>query len=52
MDKLPGDRQKSLQEKEIDRKKLTSIDETKKSLPIYPYKEELIKAIKDHQVDF
>lgn len=30
--------------------KLTSIEETQKSLPIYPFKKELIKAIRDHQV--
>jgi len=34
---------------EKQRKKL-NIEETKKSLPIYKFKEDLIQAIKDHQV--
>lgn len=31
-------------------KVLTTIEETKKSLPIYPFKKDLIAAIRDHQV--
>lgn len=31
-------------------KALQTIQETKKSLPIYPFKNDLIQAIKDHQV--
>uniref|UniRef100_A0A182Q239 RNA helicase n=1 Tax=Anopheles farauti TaxID=69004 RepID=A0A182Q239_9DIPT len=34
---------------EREKKKLT-IEETRKSLPIYSYKEDLIQAIKDHQI--
>lgn len=32
-------------------KVLTTIEETKKSLPIYPFKKDLIAAIRDHQVN-
>lgn len=38
-----------LSEKQL--KKL-NIEETKKSLPIYKYKEELLRAIEEHQVHF
>lgn len=31
-------------------KTLTTIEETQKSLPIYPFKNDLIQAIRDHQV--
>jgi len=31
-------------------KSLQTIQETKKSLPIYPFRKDLIHAIKDHQV--
>lgn len=31
-------------------KKKLSIEETKKSLPIYAFKEELIQAVREHQV--
>lgn len=34
---------------ETEKKKL-SIEETKKSLPIYAFKEELIQAVREHQV--
>lgn len=34
---------------EADRKRMT-IEETRKSLPVYPFKEDLIDAIKEHQV--
>lgn len=30
---------------------LQTIQETKKSLPIYPFRNDLIKAIKEHQVN-
>ncbi|EDW27255.1 GL21126 [Drosophila persimilis] len=50
---LDGSREKSssrqpeLTEKE--RKRLT-LDETRRSLPVYPFKEDLIAAVKEHQV--
>lgn len=31
-------------------KSLQTIQETKKSLPIYPFRKDLIQAIKEHQV--
>jgi pre-mRNA-splicing factor ATP-dependent RNA helicase DHX16 len=31
-------------------KKKMNIEETQKSLPIYPFKEDLIAAIREHQV--
>lgn len=31
-------------------KKRLTIEETKKSLPVYPFRESLIQAIRDHQV--
>ncbi|XP_029727278.2 pre-mRNA-splicing factor ATP-dependent RNA helicase DHX16 [Aedes albopictus] len=34
---------------EADRKKM-DLEETKKSLPVYPFKEDLIAAIKEHQI--
>lgn len=34
---------------EVEKKKL-SIEETKKSLPIFPFKDDLIQAIREHQV--
>lgn len=34
----------------VDNNKLQSIQETQRSLPIYPFKRELIEAIKEHQV--
>jgi len=33
------------------KKKRLTIEETKKSLPVYPYKESLIEAIREHQVE-
>ena len=33
----------------MDKKKL-SIAETKKSLPVFPFREDLIEAVKEHQV--
>jgi len=50
---LDGSREKSssrqpeLTEKE--RKRLT-LDETRRSLPVYPFKDDLIAAVKEHQV--
>jgi len=32
-------------------KTLQTIEETKKSLPIYPFRNDLIRATKDHQVN-
>ncbi|XP_001601553.2 pre-mRNA-splicing factor ATP-dependent RNA helicase DHX16 [Nasonia vitripennis] len=47
---MPGDKKdKKIEEKPKERK-LTTIEETQKSLPIYPFKKELIQAIRDHQV--
>lgn len=34
---------------DVERKRLT-IEETRKSLPVFPFKEDLIAAIKEHQV--
>lgn len=34
---------------EAERKRMT-IEETRKSLPVYPFKEDLIAAIREHQV--
>ena len=31
-------------------KTLTTLEETKRSLPIYPFKKDLVAAIRDHQV--
>lgn len=31
-------------------KKRKNIDETKKSLPVYPFREQLLEAIAEHQV--
>lgn len=36
---------------EAERKRMT-IEETKKSLPVYPFREDLIAAIKEHQVNY
>lgn len=41
------DAQPKISEQEL---KKMSIEETRKSLPIYPFREELLKAIADHQV--
>uniref|UniRef100_A0A1B6C691 RNA helicase n=1 Tax=Clastoptera arizonana TaxID=38151 RepID=A0A1B6C691_9HEMI len=48
---LPGNRDKVKSEEitEAQRKKM-NIEETQKSLPIYPFKDDLIKAIHDHQI--
>lgn len=34
---------------ETEKKKL-SIEETKKSLPVYPFRDDLIQAVREHQV--
>ncbi|CAD5115917.1 unnamed protein product [Dimorphilus gyrociliatus] len=49
--KMPGTggKKNKVQLTEQDMKKL-SIEETKRSLPIYPFKESLIEAVRDHQV--
>lgn len=51
-DKMPGSRKKSEEEialSEKEKKKL-SIEETRKSLPIYLYRDALLEAIEEHQV--
>ncbi|RUS74189.1 hypothetical protein EGW08_018057 [Elysia chlorotica] len=50
--KMPGtvkdkDKKEKLSEKEA---KKMSIEETQKSLPIYPFKKDLIQAVRDHQI--
>jgi HrpA-like RNA helicase len=47
---MPGDRKERKPMITATERKLTSIEETQKSLPIYPFKKELIEAIKNHQV--
>ena len=49
--KMPGTKQEPEEKKlsEYDKKKM-SIEETKKSLPVYPFKQDLLEAIKEHQV--
>ena len=49
--KMPGTK-KDDEEKEMsefEKKKMT-IAETKKSLPVYPFREDLIAAVREHQV--
>jgi len=50
---MPGhDREKKREESPPAHvKSLQTIQETKKSLPIYPFRKDLIQAIKDHQVN-
>ncbi|XP_013784938.2 LOW QUALITY PROTEIN: putative pre-mRNA-splicing factor ATP-dependent RNA helicase DHX16 [Limulus polyphemus] len=50
--KMPGSKGKAESEPELSEyeKKKLSIEETRKSLPIYPFKEDLLQAIKEHQV--
>lgn len=43
------DRDKKPVQTEAEKKKM-DIEETKKSLPIYPFKDDLIAAIHEHQV--
>lgn len=47
--KKSGKKEPELTESE---KKRLDIEETKKSLPVYPFKNELIEAIREHQVRF
>ncbi|KAI5702577.1 hypothetical protein M8J76_016120 [Diaphorina citri] len=47
---LPGNRDKGEEEMTEKQKKKLNIEETKKSLPIYPFKQDLIDAVRDHQV--
>ncbi|XP_046999332.1 pre-mRNA-splicing factor ATP-dependent RNA helicase DHX16 [Schistocerca americana] len=47
---MPGDRQDDKPKiTEAERKRLT-IKETKESLPVYTYREQLLQAVKDHQI--
>ncbi|XP_065355621.1 pre-mRNA-splicing factor ATP-dependent RNA helicase DHX16 [Calliphora vicina] len=49
---MDGSKDKSSKEPELseaERKRMT-IDETRKSLPVYPFKEDLIAAIREHQI--
>lgn len=47
---MPGDRQDDKPKiTEAERKRL-SIKETKESLPVYTYREQLLQAVKDHQI--
>lgn len=49
---MDGSKDKTSKEPEIteaERKRMT-IEETRKSLPVYPFKDDLIEAIKEHQV--
>ncbi|XP_005090962.1 pre-mRNA-splicing factor ATP-dependent RNA helicase DHX16 [Aplysia californica] len=50
--KMPGTVKDKVKEKKSAPKldKKSSIEETKKSLPIYPFKKDLIRAVRDHQV--
>ncbi|XP_017771064.1 PREDICTED: putative pre-mRNA-splicing factor ATP-dependent RNA helicase DHX16 [Nicrophorus vespilloides] len=50
--KLPGSKDKEDKKPELtesERKKL-DIQETKKSLPVFPFRDDLIQAVRDHQV--
>ncbi|KAF2902571.1 hypothetical protein ILUMI_03619 [Ignelater luminosus] len=49
---LPGDKDKDKKEPELTetQKKKLDIEETKKSLPIYPFRDDIIQAVRDHQV--
>ncbi|TMW45207.1 hypothetical protein DOY81_009714 [Sarcophaga bullata] len=49
---MDGSKDKTSKEPEIseaERKRMT-IEETRKSLPVYPFKDDLIEAIKEHQI--
>lgn len=47
-----GDKDKDKKEPELTetQKKKLDIEETKKSLPIYPFRDDIIQAVRDHQV--
>lgn len=49
--KMPGsgDKEEKEEMSEKDRKRMT-IEETKKSLPVYPFRESLLEAIEEHQI--
>lgn len=49
-EQIPGTKEKQEPEMNEYKKKRLTIEETKKSLPVYPYKESLIEAIREHQV--
>ncbi|XP_067055745.1 pre-mRNA-splicing factor ATP-dependent RNA helicase DHX16-like isoform X2 [Acropora muricata] len=49
-EQIPGTKEKQEPEMNEYQKKRLTIEETQKSLPVYPYKEDLIQAIRDHQV--
>ncbi|XP_058796016.1 pre-mRNA-splicing factor ATP-dependent RNA helicase DHX16 [Phymastichus coffea] len=49
--RIPGEDEKKLKAViKPAESKLTTIEETQRSLPIYPFKKDLIQAIRDHQV--
>ncbi|GBP12389.1 Pre-mRNA-splicing factor ATP-dependent RNA helicase DHX16 [Eumeta japonica] len=47
---LEGNKEQSEEQISEYQKQRMNIEETKKSLPVYPFREDLIKAIKDHQI--
>ena len=47
---MPGTKKQRERTPTPQTKVLTTIEETKKSLPIYPFRNDLVQAIKDHQV--
>ncbi|ESO83803.1 hypothetical protein LOTGIDRAFT_197014, partial [Lottia gigantea] len=49
--KMPGsNKDTDMPEMDVKKSKKMSIEETKKSLPIYPFKQDLIDAIAEHQI--
>lgn len=48
---MPGSKEKDAQKEitEAQRKKM-DIEETKKSLPVYPFRDDIIEAVRNHQV--
>ncbi|CAL1534296.1 unnamed protein product [Lymnaea stagnalis] len=48
--KMPGTMKDKEKGKSAKEEKKMSIAETKKSLPIYPFKQDLIQAVRDHQI--
>jgi hypothetical protein len=51
--KMPGskDSETAKEPSEFEKKKM-SIEETKRSLPVFPFKQDLIDAVREHQVHF
>lgn len=47
---LPGTREGKEEELTETQKKRMTIEETKRSLPVFPYRDDLIQAVRDHQV--